>query len=48
MRHHYFDDLQIGDSTTRFLGAVTELVDLRDGLVGQGHGPDAASATATA
>ena len=46
MRHHYFDDLQIGDSTTRFLGAVTELVGLRDGLVG--HGPDAASETATA
>ena len=48
MRHHYFDDLQIGDSTTRFLGAVTELVDLRRELVGHEHGPDAASETATA
>jgi len=35
MRHHYFDDLQVGDSTTRFLGAVAELVELRDRLVGE-------------
>jgi hypothetical protein len=34
MRHHYFDDLQVGDSTTRFLAAVGELVELRDRLVG--------------
>ena len=26
MRHHYFDDLQVGDSTNRFLEAVSELV----------------------
>jgi hypothetical protein len=26
MRHHYFDDLHVGDSTARFLGAVSELV----------------------
>ncbi len=44
MRHHYFDDLQVGDSTHRFLEAVSELVALRDGLLGglwgtarQGH-----------
>lgn len=34
MRHHYFDDLQVGDSTVRFLDAVSELVALRDGLLG--------------
>jgi hypothetical protein len=33
MRHHYFDDLHVGDSTARFLAAVTELVALRDDLV---------------
>ncbi|GAA1918892.1 CDP-glycerol glycerophosphotransferase family protein [Nocardioides hwasunensis] len=33
MRHHYFDDLQVGDSTGRFLTAVSELVELRDRLV---------------
>ncbi|KQV69696.1 hypothetical protein ASC64_07630 [Nocardioides sp. Root122] len=36
MRHHYFDDLHVGDSTTRFLSAVTEVVDLRDRLVAGG------------
>ena len=34
MRHHYFDDLQIGDSTARFLEAVSGLVNLRDRLLG--------------
>ena len=34
MRHHYFDDLQVGDSTVRFLDAVSELVALRDGHLG--------------
>jgi hypothetical protein len=34
MRHHYFDDLQVGESTTRFMGAVSELLALRDRLVG--------------
>ena len=34
MRHHYFDDLQIGDSTARFLNAVDDLVRLRDRLLG--------------
>jgi CDP-Glycerol:Poly(glycerophosphate) glycerophosphotransferase len=34
MRRHYFDDLQVGESTTRFLESVSELVGLRDRLVG--------------
>ena len=34
MRHHYFDDLQVGESTARFVDAVGELVDLRDRLLG--------------
>lgn len=34
MRHHYFDDNGVGDSTVRFVEAVTELVDLRDRLQG--------------
>jgi hypothetical protein len=45
MRHHYFDDLQIGDSTARFLEAVSELATLRDRLLGAqtpGTGDDAA------
>ena len=33
MRHFYFDDLQVGDSTTRFLDAVAELARLRDRLL---------------
>jgi hypothetical protein len=33
MRHHYFDDLHVGDSTVRFLAAVSELTALRDRLV---------------
>ena len=36
MRHHYFDDLQVGDSTARFLDAVSDLVALRDRLLGAG------------
>ncbi|WP_322921995.1 CDP-glycerol glycerophosphotransferase family protein [Nocardioides renjunii] len=38
MRHHYFDDLHVGDSTVRFLGAVSELVALRDRLLGEAGG----------
>lgn len=34
MRHHYFDDNGVGDSTVRFVEAVTELVVLRDRLQG--------------
>ncbi|WP_051551557.1 CDP-glycerol glycerophosphotransferase family protein [Nocardioides sp. URHA0020] len=41
MRHHYFDDLQVGESTTRFLESVAELIALRDRLVG-GPGLDQA------
>ncbi|MCY7396143.1 MAG: CDP-glycerol glycerophosphotransferase family protein [Nocardioides sp.] len=44
MRHHYFDDLQVGDSTVRFLDAVSELVTLRDTLVG--HAPHGYGETA--
>jgi len=33
MRHHYFDDVKVGDSTARFLDAVVELAVLRDTLV---------------
>jgi hypothetical protein len=33
MRHHYFDDVKVGDSTARFLDAVAELAALRDTLV---------------
>ena len=42
MRHHYFDDLQVGDSTVRFLEAVSELVALRDHLLGEAFGAHAA------
>ena len=46
MRHHYFDDLQVGDSTVRFLDAVSELVTLRDQLVGGDSSSDEAAITA--
>ena len=39
MRHHYFDDLQVGDSTVRFLDAVSELLELRDRLLGHVRTP---------
>ena len=42
MRHHYFDDLQVGESTVRFLEAVTELVVLRRSLLGEPHRDDSA------
>ena len=42
MRHHYFDDLQVGHSTTRFLEAVSELVELRDRLLHGRSGTDEA------
>jgi len=45
MRHHYFDDHGVGDSTERFLEAVGELVALWDRLVGvEGDGLQAATA----
>ncbi|MBZ5739300.1 CDP-glycerol glycerophosphotransferase family protein [Nocardioides mangrovi] len=34
MRHHYFDDHQVGDSTARFVESVGALVALRDRLLG--------------
>ncbi len=40
MRHHYFDDLQVGDSTVRFLAAVSEMVQLRDRLLGAAASSD--------
>lgn len=43
MRHHYFDDLHVGDSTARFLGAVSELVALCDQLLGELARPDGAA-----
>ena len=44
MRHHYFDDLQFGDCTVRFLDAVSELVMLRDRLLGAATSSDDGSA----
>jgi CDP-glycerol glycerophosphotransferase (TagB/SpsB family) len=34
MRHHYFDDVQVGESTARFIDEVAGLVALRDRLLG--------------
>jgi hypothetical protein len=34
MRHHYFDDLAIGESTARFIESVSQLTALRDRLLG--------------
>jgi CDP-Glycerol:Poly(glycerophosphate) glycerophosphotransferase len=34
MRHHYFDDVQVGESTARFIEEVAGLVALRDRLLG--------------
>lgn len=45
MRHHYFDDLHVGDSTARFLGAVSELVVLCEQLL-RGEGRPEGAATA--
>ena len=45
MRHHYFDDLHVGDSTARFLGAVSELVALCDQLLGDQSRADGAAHT---
>jgi hypothetical protein len=33
MRHHYFDDVKVGDSTLRFVDAVAELTARRDTLL---------------
>lgn len=45
MRHHYFDDLHVGDSTARFLAAVSELVALRGRLLAGGAGSQGAAHT---
>ena len=39
MRHHYFDDVAVGESTRRFVTAVRELTDLRDTLLTTRVGP---------
>lgn len=44
MRHFYFDDLQVGDSTARFLEAVAELARLRDRLLSAKQQGDAITA----
>ena len=44
MRNHYFDDVQVGESTARFLDTVSGLVMLRDQLLGAGPTPDAITA----
>ncbi len=44
MRHHYFDDVQVGDSTARFMEAVSALVELRDRLLGEKPAADAITA----
>ncbi len=46
MRHHYFDDLRVGESTVRFLDTVSELVSLRDRLLGVEPSDDGAAITA--
>ena len=40
MRHHYFDDVAVGESTTRFLAVVGELLALRDRLQGVAPAPE--------
>ena len=46
MRHHYFDDVAVGESTTRFLAVVSDLVALRDQLQGVEPPEDSVGATA--
>ncbi|MEO5852270.1 MAG: CDP-glycerol glycerophosphotransferase family protein [Nocardioides sp.] len=48
MRHYYFDDLQIGDSTARFLDAVADLVMLRERLLGAASHADEGGSAITA
>ncbi|MCX6395175.1 MAG: CDP-glycerol glycerophosphotransferase family protein [Propionibacteriales bacterium] len=45
MRHHYFDDLGVGDSTRQFIAEVDDLALLRDELIGAG-GPGSHAETA--
>ncbi|WP_459985799.1 CDP-glycerol glycerophosphotransferase family protein [Nocardioides sp. AN3] len=46
MRHHYFDDVRVGESTERFFGEIGVLVSLRDRLVGVGSPLDGEVASA--
>ena len=46
MRHHYFDDVRVGESTDRFVSEVGALVALRDRLIGVG--PDLGGASVSA
>jgi hypothetical protein len=46
MRHHYFDDVRVGESTDRFLSEIGALVALRDRLVGVGPALDGDVASA--
>ncbi len=46
MRHHYFDDLRVGESTVRFLDTVSDLVALRDRLLGLEPSDDGTAITA--
>jgi len=48
MRHHYFDDVAVGESTTRFLSVVGELLALRDHLQGVTASPAGGSVGITA
>jgi hypothetical protein len=48
MRHHYFDDHGVGMSTNQFVQFVTNLVDLRDRLIGVVPPSDAELGEATA
>jgi CDP-glycerol glycerophosphotransferase (TagB/SpsB family) len=36
MRHHYFDDIVVGESTRRFVDEIDSVVRLRDELIGAG------------
>ncbi len=44
MRNHYFDDVPVGESTARFMDAVSALVELRDRLLGERPAADAITA----
>lgn len=48
MRHHYFDDLHVGDSTVRFLAAVGEVCALRDRLLDGAARPESSGEAITA
>jgi CDP-glycerol glycerophosphotransferase (TagB/SpsB family) len=45
MRHYYFDDHRVGDSTTRFIDSVAEVATLRDTLLEARGGDEESVAT---